>query len=97
MKNKSSDNKDIYIMLVGMGVVLLAFISLFWTSQKSMVASVASILVMIIGIFIINLRQGKIIKKNVNVQSLSLNINHHQNIYVNLELIDMVVIVKNIH
>ena len=45
-------NKDIYIMLVGMGVVLLAFISLFWTSQKSMVASVASILVMIIGIFI---------------------------------------------
>lgn len=40
---------------------------------------------------------GKIIKKNVNVQSLSLNINHHQNIYVNLELIDMVVIVKNIH
>ena len=52
MKNKSSDNKDIYIMLVGMGVVLLAFISLFWTSQKSMVASAASILVMIIGIFI---------------------------------------------
>ena len=47
MKNKSSGNKDIYIMLVGMGVVLLAFISLFWTSQKSMVASVASILVMI--------------------------------------------------
>ena len=41
MKNKSSGNKDIYIMLVGMGVVLLAFISLFWTSQKSMVASVA--------------------------------------------------------
>lgn len=52
MKNKSSGNKDIYIMLVGMGVVLLAFISLFWTSQKSMVASVVSILVMIIGIFI---------------------------------------------
>ena len=52
MKNKSSGNKDIYIMLVGMGVVLLAFISLFWTSQKSMVASVAPILVMIIGIFI---------------------------------------------
>lgn len=52
MKNKSSGNKDIYIMLVGMGVVLLAFISLFWTSQKSMVASAASILVMIIGIFI---------------------------------------------
>ena len=52
MKNKSSGNKDIYIMLVGMGVVLLAFISLFWTYQKSMVASVASILVMIIGIFI---------------------------------------------
>lgn len=52
MKNKSSGNKDIYIMLVGMGVVLLAFISLFWTSQKSIVASVASILVMIIGIFI---------------------------------------------
>ena len=52
MKNKRSGNKDIYIMLVGMGVVLLAFISLFWTSQKSMVASVASILVMIIGIFI---------------------------------------------
>lgn len=52
MKNKSSGNKDIYIMLVGMGVVLLAFISLFWTSQKSMVDSVVSILVMIIGIFI---------------------------------------------
>ena len=52
MKNKSSGNKDIYIMQVGMGVVLLAFISLFWTSQKSMVASAASILVMIIGIFI---------------------------------------------
>ena len=52
MKNKSSGNKDIYIMLVGMGVVLLAFISLFWTSQKSMVASAASILLMIIGIFI---------------------------------------------
>ena len=52
MKNKSSGNKDIYIMLVGMGVVLLAFIALFWTSQISMVASVASILVMIIGIFI---------------------------------------------
>ncbi|MGN1399148.1 MAG: hypothetical protein ACI4WG_04020 [Erysipelotrichaceae bacterium] len=52
MKKKSSDNKDIFIMLIGIGVVLLAFISLFWTSQKGMMASAVSILVMIIGIFI---------------------------------------------
>ncbi len=52
MTKKKFLSKDMLIILIGLAIIIVSVLSLFWTSQKGLKMEIISFVIMVIGIFI---------------------------------------------